>query len=141
MKRAIQLPLLGGTETILVAEDDEVLRNLARDILEALGYKVLLAQDGNEVVRMYAERTRPIDMVLLDVVMPHMSGLEAYERICELGGNVPLLLMTGHSFEKVQSRFVKENEWAQVVIQKPYTVEGLGRIGCTRPDGANATGN
>ena len=69
--------------------------------------------------------------MLLDVVMPHMSGLEAYKQIRELGGNLPLLLMTGHSIETVQSRFIKQNllleEWGAVVIQKPYTVERLGR--------------
>ena len=70
-------------------------------------------------------------MLLLDVVMPRMGGIEAYERIRELGGDVPLILMTGYSSETVQSRFVEQNELMKeldaVVLQKPYTVEGLGR--------------
>ncbi|HEV7376631.1 MAG TPA: response regulator [Pyrinomonadaceae bacterium] len=128
---AIQLPLLGGTETLLVAEDEETLRNLARDILEGLDYTVLLAQDGEEAVKMYEENRERIDLLLLDVVIPRMGGIEAYERIRELGGDVPLIFMTGYSSETVQSRFVKQSELIEesdaVVIQKPYNVEGLGR--------------
>lgn len=127
----IQLPLLGGMETILVAEDEEPLRGLARDILEGLGYTVLLAKNGEEAVEKYEQNRERIDMLLLDVVMPRMSGWEAYERIYDLGGDVPLIFMTGYSSETVQSRFVKQNqsmeESGAVVLQKPYNVEGLGR--------------
>ena len=127
----IQLPLLGGTETILVAEDEEALRNLARAILEGLDYTVLLAKDGEEAVEMYKANRERIDMLLLDVVMPRMGGMEAYKRIREMGGDVPMIFMTGYSTETVQSRFVKQNELMEelgaLVLQKPYNVEGLGR--------------
>lgn len=129
--QAVQLPLLGGTETILVAEDEETLRNLARDVLEGMGYTVLLAKNGEDAVEMYEQNRARIDMLLLDVVMPRMGGWEAYERIRALGGDVPLIFMTGYSSETVQSRFVKQNksmeELGAVVLQKPYNVEGLGR--------------
>jgi CheY-like chemotaxis protein len=129
--QAVHLPLLGGTETILVAEDEEALQNLARDVLVGLGYTVLLAKDGEEAVEMYREHRDRIDLLLLDIVMPRMGGPEAYERIREQGGDVPLILMTGYSTETVQSRFVKQNRLIEelnvVVIPKPYNVEGLGR--------------
>jgi PAS domain S-box-containing protein len=128
---AFQLPLRGGTETILVAEDEEALRGLARDVLEGLGYTVLLAKDGAEAVEMYEQNREQIALLLLDVVMPRMGGWEAYERIRGLGGNVPLIFMTGHSSETVQSRFIKQNrlmeEFDAMLLQKPYNVEGLGR--------------
>ena len=128
---AFQLPLLGGTETILVAEDEDMLRDVARDILEGLGYAVLLANNGEEAVEMYEQNREQIDLLLLDVVMPRMGGWEAYERIRELGGDVPLIFMTGYSAETVQSRFVKQNksmeELGAMVLLKPYNVEGLGR--------------
>ncbi len=129
--QAVQLPLVGGTETILVAEDEEALRNLARDVLEGLGYRVLLAKNGEEAVEVYEENREGIDMLLLDVVMPRMGGWEAYERIHELGDDVPLIFTTGYSSETVQSHFVKQNrsmeELGAVVLQKPYNIEGLGR--------------
>jgi PAS domain S-box-containing protein len=128
---AVQPPLLGGTETILVAEDEEALRNLARDILEGLGYAVLLAPNGEEAVEIFGKNREQIDLLLLDVVMPRMGGWEAYERIRELDPDVPLILMTGYSAETVQNRFVKQIELMErlgaTVLQKPYNVEGLGR--------------
>ncbi|MBA2734851.1 MAG: response regulator [Acidobacteria bacterium] len=127
----IQLPLLGGTETILVADDEEALRNLARDILEGLDYTVLLAENGEEAVEIFQGNRERIDMLLLDVVMPRMSGIEAYKRIRELGGDVPLIFMTGYSIETVQSQFVRQSEFIEdlgaMVLHKPYNVEGLGR--------------
>ncbi len=92
---------------------------------------MLLAKDGEEAVDMYKANRERIDMLLLDVVMPRMSGIEAYQRIRELGGDVPMIFMTGYSTETVQSRFVKQNELMEelgaMVLQKPYNVEGLGR--------------
>jgi two-component system cell cycle sensor histidine kinase/response regulator CckA len=127
----VKLPLIGGTETILLAEDEEALRNLARVVLEELGYTVLVAKDGLEAVEMYGAEGGHIDLLLFDVVMPRLGGSEAYERIRERGGDVPLILMTGYSSETVQSRFVKETKWIEesgtIVIQKPYSIEGLGR--------------
>lgn len=130
--QAIQLPLLGGMETILVAEDEEPLRNLAKDILEGLNYTVLLAKNGEEAVDIYEENPEQIDMLLFDVVMPRMGGVEASERIRALGGkNIPLMFMTGYSFETIQNRFEKQSRLIEnlgaMVIQKPYSVQSLGR--------------
>jgi two-component system, cell cycle sensor histidine kinase and response regulator CckA len=125
-------PLAGGTETILVAEDEAALRALARDVLEGLGYKVLLAADGAEAVRLFATEHARIDLLLLDVVMPHMGGHEAYERMRVGNGTPPVIFMTGYSAETVQSKFVKHNRFIEeagaVLLQKPYNVESLGHM-------------
>lgn len=126
-RQIVQLPLFGGTETILVAEDEEALRNLAKDILSRLGYTVLLAKTGEEAVEMYAENRDRINLLLFDLVMPRMGGAEAYERIKDLGGNAPLIFMTGYSSENFQNRFVKSKRNSSVpVIQKPYNVTSIG---------------
>ncbi|HKO45611.1 MAG TPA: PAS domain S-box protein [Pyrinomonadaceae bacterium] len=125
-----QVTLVGGTETILVAEDEEALRRLVKDVLEDLGYTVLLAKDGEEAVEMYAAARGQIDLLLLDVVMPRLGGQEAYERIRALGNGVPVFFMTGYSIDTVQNRFVKSDGLIAKygpLIQKPYTVESLGR--------------
>ena len=128
---AIQTAVVGGNELILVAEDEEGLRDLAGDVLKELGYQVLLAKDGEEAVQVYTENREHIDMLLLDVLMPRMGGPEAYERIRQMGGEIPLIFMTGYSSEMVQSRFTKLNISLEglgvLVIQKPYSVDGLGR--------------
>ncbi|HYX42352.1 MAG TPA: response regulator, partial [Pyrinomonadaceae bacterium] len=124
-------PLAGGTETILVAEDEAALRSLARDVLEGLGYTVLLAADGAEAVRLFEAGQERIDLLLLDVVMPQMGGHEAYERMRAINGTTPVIFMTGYSAETVQSKFVKHNRFIEeagaVLLQKPYNVESLGR--------------
>ena len=96
-----------------------------------MGYRVLLAKDGAEAVEVYTQHRAQIDLLLLDVMMPRLGGPEAYKQIRQLGGDVPLIFMTGYSSEMVNSRFVKQNifleELHAVVIQKPYTGSGLGR--------------
>lgn len=118
-----------GNETILLAEDEEVLRELAREVLEGLGYRILLAVDGAEAVEMYATNRHQIDAVMLDMVMPRMSGHEAYERIHSLNSDVPVIFTTGYSVEIVQDTFINRNpfseESAAVVIEKPYSIESL----------------
>src|SRR6185295_16146179 len=123
--------VVGGAETILLAEDDEGLRHLARNVLVGLGYTVLLAKDGEEAVQVYTENSERIKLLLLDVMMPRMGGPEAYERMRQIGGNIPLIFMTGYSSDFVKSRFVKQNISIEAlgadVIQKPYNIDGLGR--------------
>lgn len=127
----VELALRGGNETILVAEDEAALRELAQDVLESLGYKVLLAKDGVEAVEMFITHQAQIGLVLLDMIMPRLGGYEAYEQMRAVGGDVPLIFMTGYSPEMVQSKFVNQNmaieELNAVLIQKPYSVEVLGR--------------
>jgi len=130
-KQQVKLPFFGGTETILVAEDEEALRDLAKDVLEARGYTVLLAKNGEEAVKLYAENRERIDLLLLDIVMPRMGGAEVFEQIRALGGDLPVVFMTGYSSETVQNRFVKQYELFvgadAAIIQKPYSVELIER--------------
>ena len=126
------LALPNGNETILVAEDEEALRSLARDILESLGYKVLMAANGEEAVQIFEENRDVVDLLLLDVVMPVIGGAEAYDRICKTAGkNIPLIFMTGYSSEIVSRSFARDGRSdatiAAAVIQKPYSLDELGQ--------------
>jgi PAS domain S-box-containing protein len=115
----------GGTETILVAEDEEALRELARSILEELGYTVMLARDGQEALEIYAGNGERVSLMILDLVMPRMGGREAFEAIRASGGEVPALFMTGYSAELVGGQYAREA--GTPLLQKPYTVEAFGR--------------
>jgi PAS domain S-box-containing protein len=120
-----QVPVHGGNETILVAEDEEALRGLARAILEELGYTVLLARDGQEAIDIYTTNRDKIELVILDVVMPRMGAHEACKLIRSLDSSVPVMFMTGYSLEMVQTKFAENSDIP--LIQKPYSVEGFGR--------------
>ncbi len=121
----LQPVLQGGTETILLAEDRENLRELARDVLVELGYEVMMAKDGAEAVEVYAANRDRIDLVLLDVVMPSMGGHEAYQKIRSLGSNIPHIFMTGYD-EKIEQNLAVDPVGA-ALLYKPFSVEVLGR--------------
>ena len=122
--------LQGGNETILLADDEESLRELSREVLESLGYTVVTALDGREAVRAYEERKEAVDLLLLDVVMPSLGGVDAYRAIRQIGGETPVVFMTGYSSEMVgeTENISGVNLELIPIIQKPYTLEALGRI-------------
>ena len=115
----------GGAETVLVAEDDEMVRALTRTILERAGYRVLLAGNGREAVEVFSAHEGEIDLVVLDVMMPEMGGREAYERIREIRPGVRALFASGYSEDAIHQNFVLDE--GLTLIQKPYLGDALLR--------------
>jgi CheY-like chemotaxis protein len=118
-------PARGGAETILIAEDHEGLRELARETLANLGYDILLASDGEEAVHVFQANRERIDLLLLDVVLPKMNGPEAYARICVEKQDVPVIFATGYSPE--MELLHTAQELGLTVLQKPYVPRELAR--------------
>lgn len=112
-----------GTETLLVAEDDPFLQELALAALTHLGYTVLMAADGHEAVALFTTRRDAIDLVMLDVVMPGMDGLAAYAAIRALGSEVPVLFLSGYSAD--MSDLAEVMAQGALLLQKPYTLPVL----------------
>jgi len=90
-------PLTGGTETILVAEDDPGTMSVTADILSTFGYTVIPATDGESAVAIYRERWRDIDLCLMDVVMPKKRGCDSLDEIRRMNPQARVLLMSGYS--------------------------------------------
>jgi len=88
---------VGGTETVLVVDDEEPVRRLLQRVLEGSGYTVLLAQDGCQAVDLYRQRSDEIGLVILDMIMPQMGGQEAFNRLQEISPQVKVLLSSGYS--------------------------------------------
>ena len=121
-------PLEGGTETVLVAENEPSLERLARQVLEGLGYRVVTARDGREAVKVYEARRDEIDLVLLDVIMPRLDGPDAYREMRALAPRAaPVIFMTGYSPELVRERLEAELDAGAGLLQKPYDADTLGR--------------
>ena len=118
-------PVRGGSELILVAEDHDGLRELARETLEGLGYSVITARDGDEAVREFESRSDEIELLLLDVVMPKMNGPKAYARICDLKPDVPIIFATGYSPEIELLQEAQRKGLS--ILQKPYVPRELAR--------------
>lgn len=86
----------GGSETILVVDDEEIVRDLAADILSSMGYKVLLARDGVEALHIYKALGSSIGLVLLDLAMPRMDGRQVADELRSLSPGVKILFCSGH---------------------------------------------
>jgi PAS domain S-box-containing protein len=115
----------GGSETVLLAEDDDKVRYLARVVLEAKGYRVLEARNGKEALLLGGQYKRPIHLLLTDVVMPGTGGRELGERLARLHRETKMLYMSGYADDTVVRHGMLESGAA--FLQKPFTPEALAR--------------
>jgi two-component system cell cycle sensor histidine kinase/response regulator CckA len=112
-----------GTETILLVDDEETVLDLGAQMLEQLGYTVLEANGGAEAIEIYKTRRDDIDLVMLDMIMPEISGGEVCIAIKEINPDVRVLLSSGYSIEGQASAILKRG--CDGFIQKPFSVERL----------------
>ena len=117
--------IVGGTETILVAEDHDGLLELVRRSLESKGYTVLMARNGEEAVRLFEENWRQIRLAILDVMMPVMKGPDAYAKMCVVRPELPVIFTTGHTPESIS--FSSTSSAGAVFLEKPYTPDTLNQ--------------
>ena len=114
-----------GTETVLVAEDDETVRELTKAILERVGYTVLTASDGEEALTVFGEHANEIDLALLDVMMPKLGGRAVFQQIRQVRPDLRFLFASGYSMNAIHTNFVLDEGLA--LVQKPYQCDDLLR--------------
>jgi len=120
---AIKPTTVGGTETILLAEDDNVVRVPTAMLLERIGYKVICAEDGQKAVELFRENPREIDLVILDAIMPNKNGIAVWNEIKIIRPNVKALIISGYAA-------LLGEEWAAVkkelpILEKPFNFPDL----------------
>ena len=115
----------GGTETILLVEDEEMVRRLACRGLREYGYRVLEAADGDQALRLFANFGHGIDLVISDLVMPVMGGRELGHKLAEFEPGVPVLYLSGYTGDDVLRRGLLDP--GAPFQSKPFTAEGLAR--------------
>jgi two-component system CheB/CheR fusion protein len=113
----------GGSETIVVVDDEELVRKWACRLLSGLGYNALEASGGGEALRLIAEAETPVALVVSDVIMPGMSGVELRNRLAEIRPRLPVLLMSGFAADELIRRGVADA--ATSVLQKPVEAVDL----------------
>ncbi len=118
MPVAVSDPAKGGTETLLVVEDEEGVRTWLARTLRELGYTVVEASDGVEALRLVVEARRPFDLVLSDIVIPGLDGAQLRTRLAEVHPGLPVLLVSGFALEELvrQGRLDSET----VLLRKPF---------------------
>lgn len=112
-----------GTETILLTDDEENILEVSQDILEAMGYRVFTAGDGNEAIEVYKKNRNDIDIVLLDIVMPNMGGGKVYDRMKEINPDIKVLLLSGYSIDGEARKILERG--CNGFIQKPFDIKEL----------------
>jgi two-component system cell cycle sensor histidine kinase/response regulator CckA len=121
----ISQPQHGGSETVLLVEDEESVRQLVRETLETKGYTVLEAANGEAALQIVTHHAEPIDMLITDVVMPGMSGRELSARLCATHPQTKVLYLSGYTEDAIVHEGVLEAGTA--FLQKPFTLQMLSR--------------
>jgi PAS domain S-box-containing protein len=114
-----------GTETILLVEDEDLVRSLSRQVLESCGYTVIEAVDGIEALETLEKSETRIDLLITDVVMPRMGGPELAEKLLEKIPNLPILFASGYTDDAIVRHGVLQTNVN--FIQKPFTIDDVAR--------------
>jgi PAS domain S-box-containing protein len=108
---------------ILLADDEETIRNLGRRMLQRAGFEVLVAADGREAIAKFAKEKETIDLVILDLTMPHLDGEACFRELRQIKPSVKVILSSGYNEQDVVDRFAGKGLFG--FVQKPYTTEEL----------------
>jgi PAS domain S-box-containing protein len=110
-------------QAVLLVEDEDIVAEIGRKMLERLGYRVLLARSGAEALSLYARHQAEIDLVILDMIMPGMGGSTVFDRLRSINPGIPVLLSSGYSLNGQALDILKRG--CRGFIQKPFNLEQL----------------
>ena len=112
--------LILGNEFVLLVDDEERILTVGREICKALGYKVITANSGKEALKIYAEKRDEINLVVLDMIMPEMNGLETFLKLKKQNPDIKVLLSTGYAIDEKAQEMLRQG--CKGYILKPYSV-------------------
>ncbi len=115
-----------GTETILLVDDEQMILEVSRELLESIGYRVYTAGRGQEAIAVYMEKGNEIDLVLLDMIMPGMSGGETLDRLREINPDIKVILSSGYSINGEARKIMGKG--CNGFLQKPFQLEQLSSM-------------
>ena len=116
---------LRGSETVLFVDDEDMIIEVAEEMFEQLGYKLLIARSGKEAIETYEKNKELIDIVLLDMIMPDMSGSDTYDRMKEFNPDIKVLLASGYSINGQATEIMDRG--CSGFIQKPFKMKELSQ--------------
>jgi len=122
-------------ETVLVVEDEEVVRNLSEKLMNQYGYNLVIAIDGQQDLDVYTEQKKDIDLVLLDMSMPNMSGKMVLEKMIQIDPEVRVIISSAYSRQDICEEILLQSK---EIIYKPYCIkdfiEKVRRVLDIKPD-------
>jgi CheY-like chemotaxis protein len=116
----------GHGELILLVDDEKDVREIGKDVLETLGYKILEASDGLEAVKVFTEHQDEISLIIMDVVMPRLGGVKAIERIRTIQPNISVIFATGYDKEATFPDKIPTS--GEFILSKPYDIQELSHV-------------
>ena len=108
-------------KTVLLADDEYHILDMLGDMLEISGYSCIKASDGEEALKLFKKNRDIIDMLILDILMPKMSGVELYNEIIKIKPDIKILFISGYTEKDEIQKFLKENKLNY--INKPFQFE------------------
>jgi CheY-like chemotaxis protein len=124
-KRGTEIQTLSGKETILLVEDNDLVKRLAARLLISLGYKVHSAETGKEAIELMNKKSETIDLLLTDMVMPGLSGAQLYEQALQIIPDLKVIFMSGYTDDSILKE-IRKKENVQF-ISKPFDQQSLSR--------------
>ncbi len=115
-----------GTGRILVADDEELIRDITEEILQDLGYSVSLCNDGEEAVDFYKNNQKDIDLIIIDIMMPKLGGIDCYRELIKINPDVKVIISSGCINKDEKDNLL--NEGIMKIVQKPFTIESLSKV-------------
>lgn len=114
-----------GTETVLIAEDDALIRDMLTAFLQSAGYRVIAAKDGEEALARYKTSDEKIDIVVSDMLMPNKGGAELFNDLLKINPQVKFILATGYGLADQDKKILKK---MSAIRQKPYTANNIAKL-------------
>ena len=114
-----------GNETILVIDDEEAVLTVSKNMLSGLGYHVLTAHNGRKALEIYTKKSQTIDLVMLDMIMPEMSGGDTFDHLIVLNPDVKVILCSGYSMNSQASQIIERG--CRYFLQKPFSMHALSQ--------------
>ena len=117
--------ILRGSETVLLVDDEKIIVDVGKKMLETLGYEVLISYSGKEAIETVKDRGTDIDLVILDLIMPGVEGKEAFDSIRKIRPSMPVLLSSGYAINGQATEIMKKQYTG--FIQKPFNLSKLSQ--------------
>ena len=114
---------MGGSETILLIEDSQEIRELMGEVLSSAGYTVIEAVDGQDGVEKFREHQNEVQLLILDVIMPRKNGREAYDEICNMKSDVRAIFTSGYTADIINRKGIMEGKYN--FVAKPLSPDKL----------------
>jgi DNA-binding NtrC family response regulator len=118
--------LFKGSEGILLVDDEEIILEVGQAMLKTLGYRVIVAKGGRQAIEAMESMDNPIDLVVLDLIMPGMDGGQTFDRLHEIHPGIPVILSSGYSINEQANAILRRG--CKGFIQKPFSISDFSKI-------------